>query len=99
MPGHGLQFRSLGRGERLALVPGVVGGRYAPEVALRVAHDPLLTGLVHVEGHDALACREHPSPSFSGSSRRFTFLDPSIPVTLSAALPAPLPGFMTRLLN
>src|SRR4051794_30361774 len=31
MARYGFQFRPLGRGERLALVPGVFGGRQAPE--------------------------------------------------------------------
>ena len=51
MPRNGSQFSLLGGRERLAIVPGVVGGRQAPEIALMVEHNPLLVGSIDEQGH------------------------------------------------
>src|SRR5262245_32143786 len=57
--GNGFQLRLLGRIKAFAMVPSVVPGRDNPEVAIRVAHDPLLRQSIDKNRHDLLPYGNH----------------------------------------
>src|SRR6476620_176307 len=86
MAGNHFEFGFFRGLEGFTAFPGVFGGRYDPEVALGVTHDPVFrTGAVHEKGCLATGCGNH--LPFLQSNRRVTS-DPESWEIVEAKVPA-----------